>query len=81
MSQRECAGFNWPGFAVSAGDPVGVGPEASRACSFSGRAFSPQRSRVAPFQSRAAGFVGDACGATSNTASIRFERPVSMRFA
>jgi len=27
MSQRECAGFNWPGFAVSAGDPDGVSPE------------------------------------------------------
>ena len=33
MSQRECAGFNWPGFSVSAGDPFGVGPEAcERAC-------------------------------------------------
>ena len=26
MSQRECAGFNWPGFAVSAGEPVDAGP-------------------------------------------------------
>ena len=29
MSQRECAGFNWPGFAVSAGDPLSIGPEAA----------------------------------------------------
>jgi len=29
MSQRECAGFNWPGFPVSAGEPLGVGPRAS----------------------------------------------------
>ena len=124
MSQRECAGFNWPPLAVAAGDPLGVGPEtrstvlrdesvlpaglfpfcagvpaigvghaasaavhrslfqplrsaslwapssartdlspsfapvvghpASTATSFSGLAFVPQRSRVAPFQSRAA---------------------------
>ncbi len=27
MSQRECAGFNWPPLAVTAGDPLGVGPE------------------------------------------------------
>src|SRR3990172_10874340 len=26
MSQRECAGFNWPGFSVCAGEPLGVGP-------------------------------------------------------
>jgi len=29
MSQRECAGFNWPGFAVAAGEPVGGVPEAA----------------------------------------------------
>jgi hypothetical protein len=35
MSQRECAGFNWPGFTVSAEEPVSVGPEAaSIACKF-----------------------------------------------
>ena len=53
MTQRECAGFNWPGRSISAGDPVGAGPHARRATSFSGRAFVPQRSCVAPFQSRA----------------------------
>jgi hypothetical protein len=40
MSQRECAGFNWPSFAVSAVDPIGGIPEAGTniaACSFSGR--------------------------------------------
>jgi len=30
MSQRECAGFNWPGFPVDAGEPFGVGPEAAK---------------------------------------------------
>jgi hypothetical protein len=30
MSQRECAGFNWPGFSVSAGDPIGAAPKACR---------------------------------------------------
>ena len=29
MSQRECAGFSWPGFAVSADDPVDVGPKST----------------------------------------------------
>jgi hypothetical protein len=29
MSQRECAGFNWPVLAVSAGEPVTGGPETS----------------------------------------------------
>lgn len=29
MSQRACAGFNWPGFPVSTPEPVGVGPEAT----------------------------------------------------
>ncbi len=29
MSQRECAGFNWAGFAVCACDPFGVGPESA----------------------------------------------------
>jgi hypothetical protein len=29
MSQRECAGFNWPPLSVSAGDPDGVSPEAA----------------------------------------------------
>jgi hypothetical protein len=28
MSQRECAGFNWPRFPVSTGDPLSIGPEA-----------------------------------------------------
>jgi len=31
MSQRECAGFNWPGFAVSAGEVVGIGPRVNLA--------------------------------------------------
>jgi hypothetical protein len=26
MSQRECAGFNWPGFSVAAGEPIAVRP-------------------------------------------------------
>ena len=104
MSQRECAGFNWPGFPVSAGDPVGVGPEcasqtvrrllsvfpagllpfcagvpaigvgqpASRATSFNGLAFVPQRSCVAPFQSRAEQ-VGQ--GAAICTTSLRLAKP------
>lgn len=29
MSQRECAGFNRPGFAVSADEPLGIGPEST----------------------------------------------------
>jgi hypothetical protein len=29
MSQRECAGFNWPVLVVSAGDPLSVSPEAA----------------------------------------------------
>ncbi len=28
MSQRECAGFNWPEAAVAASDPVSSAPEA-----------------------------------------------------
>lgn len=27
MSQRECSGFNWPGFSIPAGEPVAGGPE------------------------------------------------------
>ena len=41
MSQRECAGFNWPGFTVSAGEPVAVRP----ACKLSDVRETPQ----APF--------------------------------
>ena len=26
MSQRECAGFNWPRFSVGAGEPFEIGP-------------------------------------------------------
>lgn len=55
MSQRGNSGFNWPRFSITAGDPFAGGPEASLACSFSGRALVPHRSSVAPFQSRAAG--------------------------
>jgi hypothetical protein len=29
MSQRECSGFNTPGFAIAAGDEVEGGPEAN----------------------------------------------------
>jgi hypothetical protein len=29
MSQRECSGFNAPGFSVAAGDEVEGGPEAN----------------------------------------------------
>ena len=29
MSQRECAGFNWPGFPVSAGEPLDTTPRAT----------------------------------------------------
>ena len=29
MSQRECAGFNWPPLAVATGDPVSAGPESA----------------------------------------------------
>src|SRR5690606_31333446 len=32
ISQRENAGFNWPGFAVSAEEPFGAGPEAAQTC-------------------------------------------------
>lgn len=32
MSQRECAGFNWPPLAVAAGEPVGVRPMTRFAC-------------------------------------------------
>jgi hypothetical protein len=39
MSQRECAGFNWPGLPVAAGEPVGAGPEASAAIAFVQRSF------------------------------------------
>jgi len=28
MSQRECAGFNWPPLSVSAAEPVSICPEA-----------------------------------------------------
>ena len=28
MSQRECAGFNWPEFSISAEEPVSISPEA-----------------------------------------------------
>lgn len=28
MSQRECAGFNWPPLAISAEEPVSISPEA-----------------------------------------------------
>jgi hypothetical protein len=28
MSQRECAGFNWPPLVVCASDPVSISPEA-----------------------------------------------------
>jgi len=27
MSQRECAGFNWPRFAVGAWEPITISPE------------------------------------------------------
>ena len=30
MSQRECSGFNWPGFSVPAGEPFGVSPESAK---------------------------------------------------
>ncbi len=30
MSQRECAGFNWPPLAVPAEEPVSISPEAVR---------------------------------------------------
>ena len=30
MSQRECAGFNWPGFAVSTGEPIARDPVVGR---------------------------------------------------
>ena len=30
MSQRECAGFNWPELSISAEQPVSVSPEAVR---------------------------------------------------
>ena len=30
MSQRECAGFNWPRFPVDAGEPLGAGPEPAK---------------------------------------------------
>lgn len=55
MSQRECAGFNWPPLAVATWEPVGRGPEASAATSFSGLAFFVKCSRGTPFQSRACG--------------------------
>ena len=32
MSQRECAGFNWPPLPVSTRNPFGISPEASHAC-------------------------------------------------
>jgi hypothetical protein len=35
MSQRECAGFNWPPLSISAVEPVSISPEAiSRAGAF-----------------------------------------------
>jgi hypothetical protein len=53
MSQRECAGFNWPGFAVSAGDPFGVGPvAASCACKLSAVSETPHAPFSAAFRSR-----------------------------
>jgi hypothetical protein len=35
MSQRENSGFNWPRFAVDAGEPVGVGPKTGCSLFFS----------------------------------------------
>ena len=36
MSQRECAGFNWPRFSVCAGEPIKVGPSANVASADNG---------------------------------------------
>ena len=66
MSQRECAGFNWPSFAISAWDPVGVGPEsASWACRFSAVNDTPHAPFSAALRARncsgvppASSFVG-----------------------
>ncbi len=32
MSQRECAGFNWPPLSISASEPVSISPEAVSRC-------------------------------------------------
>src|SRR5574341_1381064 len=46
MSQRECAEFNWPPLAVSAGDPLGVGPETT-SCTWSSKLLRPVSVRFA----------------------------------
>jgi hypothetical protein len=69
MSQRECAGFNWPRFSVGAGEPVGVGPEVvncawrgstDNECPFDGSGVNPD----SLFQSRAFGVAQLASFAT-----------------
>lgn len=78
MSQRECAGFNRPGFSVGAEDPFGPGPEsADRACFDSGLpSFRAERAAIisglpsSQCMSRAVGVVQ----AANNTKS-EFLRP------
>jgi hypothetical protein len=48
MSQRECAGFNWPPLAVAAGEPLGVGPEVSVATAARSGPFDRIASRIPP---------------------------------
>jgi len=41
MSQRENAGFNWPGFPVAADIPFGAGPESGEPADHTCRPNSP----------------------------------------
>ena len=60
MSQRECAGFNWPPLSISAEEPVSISPETvsragpvSPATSFNGLALTPCWFDALDFQPRA----------------------------
>ena len=74
MSQRECAGFNWPGFSVAAGEPVGVGPESvSCACPHSLGYFLPLTWLYLPVPSPALGVAhGASCTACSFSGRLFF---------
>lgn len=46
MSQRECAGFNWPPLSIPAEEPISISPEAVSRAGCIGSVFQPSRSNT-----------------------------------
>ena len=46
MSQRECAGFNWPPLSIPAQEPISISPEAVKRAGCGGASFSASRGRL-----------------------------------